>query len=56
MVVNEIVVETVVNRNDGGKFGGQENRDYHKRGKAQEIYTPGKERNEMMNRDGKREE
>ena len=54
--MNEILVETVVNRNDSGKFGGQENRDSHKRDKAQEIYTPEKERNEVMNRDGKREE
>ena len=39
MVVNEIVVETVVNKSDGGKFGGQENQDYHKVGEAQEIHT-----------------
>ena len=43
--MNEIVVKTVVDRSDGGKCGGQENQDYHKGGEAQEIYTPGKERN-----------
>ena len=54
MVVNEIVVETVVDRSDGGKCGGQENRDITKGVKLRK-YTlqEKKEMVEMMNSDEK---